>query len=35
MMRGVGGIDTWGNDVEAAYHVRADRDICFRFRIRG
>ena len=34
-MRGVGGIDTWGNDVEQAYHVHADRDIHFKFRIRG
>lgn len=34
-MRGVGGIDTWGNDVEAPYHVHADQDICFCFRIRG
>lgn len=32
-MRGVGGIDTWGTDVERAYHVHADRDIRFRFRI--
>jgi len=34
-MRGVGGIDTWGNDVEKAYHVPSDKDIIFRFRIRG
>ena len=34
-MRGVGGIDTWGNDVEAAYHVRSDETIRFSFRIRG
>ena len=32
-MRGVGGIDTWGNDVEKAYHVHSDKDIEFRFRI--
>ena len=32
-MRGVGGIDTWGSDVEKAYHVHADRDIEFSFRI--
>ena len=34
-MRGVGGIDTWGNDVEAPYHVRSDENIRFAFRIRG
>ena len=33
-MRGVGGIDTWGNDVEAAYHVNAEQDLEFSFRIR-
>ena len=32
-MRGVGGIDTWGNDVEKAYHVHSDQDIEFSFRI--
>ena len=32
-MRGVGGIDTWGSDVESAYHVHADQDIQFSFRI--
>ena len=32
-MRGVGGIDTWGNDVEKAYHVHSDQDIEFNFRI--
>ena len=32
-MRGVGGIDTWGSDVEEAYHVHSDRDIEFAFRI--
>ena len=32
-MRGVGGIDTWGSDVESAYHVHADQDIEFSFRI--
>jgi len=30
-MRGVGGIDTWGNDVEPAYHVSAEEDINFSF----
>ena len=32
-MRGVGGIDTWGNDVEAPYHVSAEEDITFSFTI--
>jgi len=32
-MRGVGGIDTWGSDVENAYHIHADKDIEFTFRI--
>ena len=30
-VRGVGGIDTWGNDVESAYHIHADQDITLRF----
>jgi beta-galactosidase len=32
-MRGVGGIDTWGSDVERAFHVHSSEDILFRFRI--
>jgi beta-galactosidase len=32
-MRGVGGIDTWGSDVEKDYHVHADQDIEFKFRL--
>lgn len=32
-MRGVGGIDSWGSDVEDAYHVSSDEDISFTFRI--
>ena len=32
-MRGVGGIDTWGSDVESTYHIHADQDIEFSFRI--
>ena len=32
-MRGVGGIDTWGSDVERAYHVSSDRDLEFSFRM--
>jgi len=34
-MRGVGGIDTWGNDVEPAYHVSAEEDLEFSFVISG
>ena len=34
-MRGVGGIDTWGNDVEATYHVSAEEDMEFCFVISG
>ena len=32
-MRGVGGIDSWGTDVEEAYHVASDADHLTRFRI--
>ncbi len=32
-MRGVGGIDSWGADVEEKYHVRSDKDIKFTFYI--
>lgn len=32
-VRGVGGIDSWGADVEPAYHVDAGREINFSFRI--
>lgn len=32
-MRGVGGIDSWHTDVEEAYHVSAEKDIEFSFRI--
>ena len=34
-MRGVGGIDTWGSDVEKPFRVGSDKDIVFTFRIRG
>ena len=34
-MRGVGGIDTWGTDVEAAYHVSAEQDLELTFVISG
>lgn len=33
-VRGVGGIDSWGSDVEEAYHIDAGRDIAFSFVIR-
>lgn len=33
-VRGVGGIDSWGADVEPAYKIPADRDIRLSFRIR-
>ena len=32
-VRGVGGIDSWGADVEEAYHVSGEKDISFSFRI--
>ena len=32
-VRGVGGIDSWGSDVEAPYHISAEEDIIFEFRI--
>ncbi|MDY3917882.1 MAG: glycoside hydrolase family 2 TIM barrel-domain containing protein [Candidatus Limivivens sp.] len=32
-MRGVGGIDSWGADVEPAYHVSAEEDIRYGFYI--
>ena len=32
-VRGVGGIDTWGSDVEPAYHIHSDKDIELNFRI--
>ena len=33
-MRGVGGIDSFGTDVEKAYHISAEEDIAFSFRFR-
>ncbi len=33
-VRGVGGIDSWGTDVEDAYHIDATRDILYSFEIR-
>ena len=32
-MRGVGGIDSWGTDVEPAYRVSGEEDHCLRFRV--
>ena len=34
-VRGVGGIDSWGSDVEKAYHIPSDRDITYSFQITG
>ncbi len=32
-VRGVGGIDSWGSDVEEAYHISAEEDITYSFVI--
>ena len=32
-VRGVGGIDSWGSDVEDEYHINAEKDIQFSFII--
>ena len=32
-VRGVGGIDSWGSDVELAYHIAAEKDIAYSFVI--
>lgn len=32
-VRGVGGIDSWGSDVEEAYRISGERDIIFEFKI--
>ncbi len=32
-VRGVGGIDSWGADVEADYHIDASKDISYSFKI--
>ena len=34
-VRGVGGIDSWGADVEEQYHIPADRDIEFSFLLNA
>ena len=33
-VRGVGGIDSWGSDVEDAYHINAEKDISYSFVIK-
>ena len=32
-VRGVGGIDSWGSDVEEAYHIDGEKDISYSFTI--
>ena len=32
-VRGVGGIDSWGSDVEDEYHISAEEDIVYSFKI--
>ena len=32
-VRGVGGIDSWGNDVEVPYHIDSGKDINLSFRL--
>ncbi len=32
-VRGVGGIDSWGSDVEESYHISAEKDMFFEFKI--
>ena len=32
-VRGVGGIDSWGSDVEDEYHISAEEDIRYSFTI--
>lgn len=34
-VRGVGGVDSWGADVEKAYRVPADKEIKFAFSVKG
>ena len=33
LVRGVGGIDSWGTDVEEPYHVSGEEDHSVSFRI--
>ena len=32
-VRGVGGIDSWGSDVEDEYHISSEQDIDYSFKI--
>lgn len=32
-VRGVGGIDSWGSDVESTYHISGETDISYEFKI--
>ena len=32
-VRGVGGIDSWGSDVEEEYHIDSEKDIAYSFKI--
>ena len=32
-VRGVGGIDSWGSDVEEDYRIDAEKDIAYEFTI--
>ena len=32
-VRGVGGIDSWGSDVESEYHISGEDDIIYEFKI--
>lgn len=34
-VRGVGGIDSWGSDVESDYRIDAAQDICYAFELEG
>ncbi|MCM1179706.1 MAG: beta-galactosidase small subunit [Clostridium sp.] len=34
-VRGVGGIDSWGTDIEEAYRIDAEKDIAFSFDVFG
>ena len=33
-MRGVGGIDSWGSDVEKRFRLDSKKDICLSFAVR-
>lgn len=34
-VRGVGGMDSWGADVEPKYHISGERDITYAFKIKA